>query len=80
MKEKSPAPAQSKPQNASTRELQKFGGRPEQKTPDAAANDPMLVVPLQKLDQLKQQDSPAVLYGLLRGENKPAPASSGKNW
>ncbi|HSY54736.1 MAG TPA: hypothetical protein VK785_09825, partial [Opitutaceae bacterium] len=61
------------------RELQKFGGAPEQKTADAAANDPVLAVPLQKLDQLKQQDSPAALYELLRGENKPA-ASTGKNW
>jgi Ca-activated chloride channel family protein len=80
MKEKSPAPAQSRPQAADQRELQKFGGVPEQKNPDAAADDPMLAAPLQKLDQLKQQDSPAVLYGLLRGENKTTPASNGKNW
>ncbi|HXA13991.1 MAG TPA: VWA domain-containing protein [Opitutaceae bacterium] len=75
MKEKSPAPTQP----AEARELQKFGGVPEQKTADAAASDPVLAVPLQKLDQLKQQDSPAALYELLRGENKPA-AATGKNW
>jgi len=80
MKEKSPTPTQSEPSTASTRELQKFGGVPEQKIPDAAANDPALAVPLQKLDQLKQQDSPAALYQLLRGENKPPTASNGKDW
>jgi Ca-activated chloride channel family protein len=80
MKDKSPAPDQSQPQAGQARELQKFGGTPEQKAPDAAADDPALAVPLQKLDQLKQQDSSAVLYELLRGDNKPAPAPHGKNW
>jgi Ca-activated chloride channel family protein len=80
MKEKSPAPAQPRPQPAEPRELQKFGGVPEQKTPDAAADDPALAVPLQKLDQLKQNDSPAAIYQLLRGQNKPPAASNGKDW
>ncbi|HWZ94905.1 MAG TPA: VWA domain-containing protein [Opitutaceae bacterium] len=80
MKENPPTPAQSQPQPSQARELQKFGGVPEKKAPDAAADDPLLAVPLQKLEQLKQQDSPAAIYQLLRGENKPAPASNGKNW
>jgi Ca-activated chloride channel family protein len=78
MKDKSAAPSHSSAADA--RELQKFGGTPEQKTVDAAANDPALAVPLEKLDQLKQQDSPAVIYQLLRGEKKPSAAANGKNW
>ncbi|HZP60331.1 MAG TPA: VWA domain-containing protein [Opitutaceae bacterium] len=74
-----PPPAQppSKPQIADARELQKFGGTPRQKSPEAS--DPALAVPLEKLDQLKQQDSPALLYELMRGQTKP-PADNGKNW
>ena len=77
MKEKSPTPAQPRSQPAEARELQKFGGVPENRTGDAAADDPTLVVPLTKLDQLKQQDFPAAIYELLRGENEPAPKP---NW
>ena len=80
MKEKSPAPAQPRSQPAEARELQKIGGTPEKRTGDAATDDPALVVPMAKLDQLKQQDSPAVLYQLLRGENAPPPTPNGKNW
>jgi Ca-activated chloride channel family protein len=80
MKEKSPAQAQSRPPAGEPRELQKIGGESEAKAPDAAANDPTLAVPLQKLDQLKQQDSPAAIYELMRGQNKPAPAPNGKDW
>jgi Ca-activated chloride channel family protein len=80
MKEKSPTPAQPRSQPAEARELQKIGGAPEKRTGDAATDDPALVVPMAKLDQLKQQDSPAVLYQLLRGENAPPPTPNGKNW
>jgi Ca-activated chloride channel family protein len=80
MKEKSPVPAQPRSQPAEARELQKIGGAPEKRTGDAATDDPALVVPMAKLDQLKQQDSPAVLYQLLRGENAPPPTPNGKNW
>jgi Ca-activated chloride channel family protein len=80
MKENSPAPAQPRPQPDEARELQKIGGVPEKRTGDAATDDPTLVVPMAKLGQLKQQDSPAALYELLRGENKPAPTPNGKNW
>ncbi|HTB80016.1 MAG TPA: VWA domain-containing protein [Opitutaceae bacterium] len=78
MKEPAQKPASAQPQTADARELQKFGGTPRQKSSDAAT-DPALAVPLEKLDQLKQQDSPAALYELMRGEAKPAP-SNGKNW
>jgi Ca-activated chloride channel family protein len=80
MKENSPTPAQPRSQPAETRELQKIGGTPEKRTGDAATDDPTLVVPMAKLNQIKQQDSPAALYELLRGENAPPPTSNGKNW
>jgi Ca-activated chloride channel family protein len=80
MKEPSPTPAQPQSQPAEARELQKIGGVPAKRTGDAAADDPTLVVPLAKLDQLKQQDSPAALYQLLRGENAPPPVPNGKDW
>jgi Ca-activated chloride channel family protein len=80
MKENPPKPAQPRSQPAETRELQKFGGAPEKRTGDAAADDPTLLVPLAKLDQLKQQDSPAALYQILRGENAPPPTPNGKDW
>ncbi|HTQ31134.1 MAG TPA: VWA domain-containing protein [Opitutaceae bacterium] len=70
-------PPPAKPQISDGRELQKFGGTPQQKNPESA--DPALAVPLEKLDQLKQQDSPAVLYELMRGENKPQ-KQNGENW
>jgi Ca-activated chloride channel family protein len=80
MKEPSPAAAQPRSQPAETRELQKIGGVPEKRTGDAATDNPTLLVPLTKLDQLKQQDSPAALYQLLRGENAPPPTPNGKDW
>jgi Ca-activated chloride channel family protein len=80
MKENSPTPAPPRPQPAEARELQKIGGVPEKRTGDAATDDPTLIVPMAKLDQLKQQDSPAALYELLRGENAPPPTPNGKNW
>jgi Ca-activated chloride channel family protein len=80
MKEPLPTPAQPRSQPAEARELQKISGTPEKRTGDAATDDPTLLVPLTKLDQLKQQDSPAALYQLLRGENAPPPTPNGKNW
>ncbi len=78
MKDSSAKPASSKPEVTDARELQKFGGTPERKA-GAASVDPALAVPLEKLDQLKQQDSPAVLYELMRGETKP-PTNNEENW
>ena len=77
MKNPPPQPSSAKPQMSDARELQKFGGTPQKGASDAT--DPALAVPLEKLEQLKQQDSPAVLYELMRGQAKPA-ANNGKNW
>jgi Ca-activated chloride channel homolog len=75
MKEKSeppPPPPQS--------ETQKVGGTPEKRPNDPAAADPTLVQPLQKLDQLRNEDSPAKLFQLMEGERKPTPNKKGKDW
>ncbi len=75
MKQKSPPP----PPQPPTGDTQKVGGTPEKK-PDDATADPSLAMPLQKLDQLRNQDSPAQLFKLMQGDPKPAPAQKGKNW
>ncbi len=58
---------------------QKVGGAPEQKTGTPEPIDPSLALPLQKLDQLRNQDSPAQLFQLMEGEKK-AGKKTGKNW
>jgi Ca-activated chloride channel family protein len=72
-----PAPARKEPQGA----MQKVGGLKRDQSNDPARQNPELAVPLEKLEQLKSQDSPAELYGMLRrGEPTPTPAPAGKNW
>jgi Ca-activated chloride channel family protein len=77
---KSPTPApepRGNPQGA----MQKVGGVKKDQIEDPARRDPELAVPLEKLEQLKNQDSPAELYQMLRrGEPTPTPNTSGKNW
>ena len=60
-------------------DTQQVGGNPDKKPADANA-DPSLAMPLQKLDQLRNQDSPAKLFKLMQGDQQPAPAKKGKNW
>lgn len=74
MKDQPPPPPQ--PPEGDT---QQVGGNPDKKPADASA-DPSLAMPLQKLDQLRNQDSPAKLFKLMQGEPQPAPAKKGKNW
>ena len=62
------------------RDTQKVGGAPEKKDGDREPTDPSLAMPLQKLDQVRNQDSPARLFQLMDGEKKPTPAKQGKNW
>jgi Ca-activated chloride channel family protein len=60
---------------------QKVGGARKDDTKDPARENPELAVPLQRLEQVKNQDSPAELFQMLRnGEPIPAPANNGKNW
>ncbi len=61
-------------------ETQKVGGAPEPKDASPDQLDPALAMPLQKLDQLRNQDSPARLFQMMQGGQKTEPARSGKNW
>ncbi|MDP1578779.1 MAG: VWA domain-containing protein [Candidatus Didemnitutus sp.] len=56
---------------------QKVGGQPERK--EEAPLDPDLAMPLQKLDQVRNQDSPAKLQQLLQGQPQKQP-KRGKDW
>ncbi len=73
MQDKQPPPPPSS-------ETQKVGGTPEKKDAGKESADPALAMPLQKLDQLRNQDSPAKLFRLMEGEKQPAPDKKGKNW
>jgi Ca-activated chloride channel family protein len=58
-------------------DTQKVGGAEPREEPEPV--DPSLALPLQKLDQLKNQDSPAQLFQLMDGEKK-APKKPAKDW
>ena len=58
---------------------QKVGGAPENKEADREPTDPALALPMQKLEQLRNQDSPAQLFQLMEGEKK-AQKKTGKDW
>ncbi len=69
------------PRRDSQGSMQKVGGVKKGEPDDPARGNPELAVPLEKLEQLKNQDSPAELFGMLRrGEPTPTPANTGKNW
>jgi len=75
-----PTPTPAAERRSAPQATQKVGGAKEQ-APDAARNDPQLAIPLEKLEQLKDQDQPAELAQMLRkGEPTPAPVNNGKNW
>jgi Ca-activated chloride channel homolog len=83
--DKKPEPApqpQENPADAQSQEMQQVGGTSTEASTDPALKDPALAVPLQKLDQVKQGDSPARLFQLLQeNSGQPAPpAPAGKNW
>jgi Ca-activated chloride channel family protein len=60
-------------------DTQKVGGAPERKDEAKEPIDPALALPTQKLDQLRNQDSPAQLFQLMEGDKKP-PKKTGKDW
>ena len=60
-------------------DTQKVGGSPEKPEQPLTPPDPALALPTQKLDQLRNQDSPAQLFQLMEGERKPA-KKNGKDW
>ena len=57
---------------------QKVGGQQEKKATEEQQN-PDLAMPLQKLEQVKEDDSPAKLYQLMRGQQVKKP-QKGKDW
>jgi Ca-activated chloride channel family protein len=61
-------------------ENQQVGGRQENKRPDPAQADPSLATPLQKLDQLRDDDAPAELYQMIENNEPHPPQKKGKNW
>ncbi|HYP18046.1 MAG TPA: hypothetical protein VEQ65_12615, partial [Opitutus sp.] len=71
MKEPPPQPPQ---------ETRKVGGVPEKPEGETPPSDPSLALPLQKLDQLKNQDSPAELFKLIEGEKDQPPRKKTKDW
>ncbi len=75
MKDQQPPPPPPPPQ-----ETQKVGGVPERKEGDPPPPDPALALPLQKLDQLKSQDSPAELFKLMEGDKNQTPRTRTKDW
>lgn len=76
MKEK---PEQKKPEPKPQPQpgTQKVGGQQEKKPAEPV--DAELAMPLQKLDQVRHQDSPAKLQQLLQGQ-QPKQKTPGKNW
>jgi len=72
-----PPPAGQKPDS------QPVGGQPQNPVPDPARLDPTLAGSLQKLDRVREQDSPAQLFQMLASQNpqqKPPPPLHPKNW
>ncbi len=57
---------------------QKVGGEKKDQPPEQV--DPSLALPLQKLDQLRNQDSPAQLFQLMDGDKKQTKKKAGKDW
>lgn len=72
------APAQEEPPPPEpSGDTQTVGGQPDK--PTNPEQDPSMTMPLQKLDQLRQQDSPAKLYQLMQDPKAP-PAVKGRDW
>jgi Ca-activated chloride channel homolog len=65
------------PQQPPQPQTQKVGGQKEKKM--EIPLDPELAMPLQKLEQVRNQDSPAKLQQLMQGQPQKAP-KKGKDW
>ena len=57
---------------------QKVGGQQDKK-PEDQLQDPELAMPLQKLEQVRNQDSPAKLQQIMQGQQQK-PKTKGKDW
>ena len=70
-------PEQKKPEPKPQPGTQKVGGQQEKKSAEPV--DAELAMPLQKLEQVRNQDSPAKLQQLMQGQ-QPKQKTTGKNW
>ncbi len=61
-------------------EMQKVGGTPETKQGEPPPTDPSLAMPTQKLDQLRNEDSPAELFKLMEADQDKTPRKTKKDW
>jgi hypothetical protein len=60
---------------------QKVGGKSEHAPPDAAKADPTLAGSLEKLEQIRSEDSPPELFQMMENnEPRPKNAHPGKDW
>jgi len=78
MKDKPGEKSQSKPQPPQSG-TQKVGGQQDKKGDEQ--KDPELALPLQKLEQVRNQDSPAKLQQIMQGQQQQKkPGTPGKDW
>ena len=68
------------PPPPSETETQKVGGQKDEKEMSIANADPSLTQPLQKLEQVRNLDSPARLFQWIEGPKKPGEKKPGKDW
>lgn len=74
MNEKAPPP------DPSQRPMQQVGGAPTESAESKEGTDPALAMPLQKLQKVRDKDSPAELFQLMEGKPEKPAANKGKNW
>jgi len=72
-----PPPAPKPPEKANTGDTQRIGG---QLPPQDRAPNPSLALPMQKLDELRNQDSPADLFQMLDNRDRKPPPKPGRDW
>ncbi len=77
MKDEPPQP-QPKPPDKPDSGTQKVGGQQERKP--EGQDDPQLAIPLQKLEQVRTQDSPAKLQQIMQGVKPQKTKNNGKDW
>jgi len=74
-------PTPTPPGRETKESMQRVGGIRKDQPKDPARDNPELAVPLEKLERVRSQDSPAELFEMLRrGEPIPTPTGTGKNW
>ena len=61
-------------------EMQQVGGADQQSKASPEQLDPSLAVPLQKLQKIRDQDSPAKLFQMMDDSPESSPKQKGKTW